>query len=274
MECDAKEDEEEEEEEEEFTTRPNLPQPLSAPTASEREQATPTSPAPTRKPSKRKGKKNASNGSGDSGLATPTSGSTTAATRTSLQTPAASTHAQLNDSWEEDESGDDEMFVDAPSEFLPGGGGPGGAPSSPKNCNGLGEGGYRKVGPGGSAGKSSRDQKAESSDARHAPSLSRSNKGNGKRSKSLKEETKGGGGGGGGVKRSSSQKVMKTGGNNGGGELTVPATTEGVSVPHPQTRSPGEKKRKTGGGGGGGKKSPDPPSTNDKKSKEGEKGRD
>ena len=48
-------------------------------------------------------------------MSTPTSTSsfTTAATRTSLQTPA---HL-IADSWEE-ESGD-EMFVDAPSEFLP-----------------------------------------------------------------------------------------------------------------------------------------------------------
>ena len=261
----------EEEEEEEFTGRPTLLQPSSVETILEREEAPPTSPTPTRKLSKKRGKKNQGS---DSGLATPTLGSTTSVTRTSLQTPAAaSSHVQSTDSWgEEEESGDDEMFVDAPSEFLPDGGRGGGsnaAPSSPKNCNGSTDSGYRKVGSG--SGKSARDQKVESSsDVRPSPSLlPRSNK-NGKRSKSLKDETKGGGGGG-GVKRSGSQKVTKSEG--GGGDLSVSSSidgTTGAAAQQPHTRSPREKKKKPGGGGGGGgKKSPDPPpptTTNDKKS--------
>jgi hypothetical protein len=140
-----------------------------------------------------------------------TSSSVTAATRTSLQTPAH----MVTDSWEEEESGD-EMFVDAPSEFLP------------DNVSLCSQGSGRDVegvelGGGDKGGRGSKD-------GGDKKKLAKSSSVKGQKAKVNGRE---GANAGGGVKRTGSIK-----GSKGGADR--PASAEGLSP-----KSPNERKKKT-----------------------------
>ena len=243
---DDDEEEEEDEEDEEIRPHPQV-ESLSIQTSENRNSLAPSSPGQTRKRSKKKGKKSIAE---DVSLATPTSNDmfSTAATRTSLQTPA---HL-VTDSWEE-ESGD-EMFVDAPSEFLP---------DSLSLCSQ--EGSCKDIE--GSETLSRDEEVEEKSTSSTASKISKEKPPDGgdktnqskkpvkpvstkkQKSKNNKEMTE---------TKTVPTCIKRNGsrGNSSGGGKNTPE-----NVPEQPPKSPGERKRKIGGN-----KSPDLP-VNDKKSK-------
>lgn len=241
---DDDEEEEEDEEDEEIRPHPQV-ESLSSQTNESTSGLAPSSPCQTRKRSKKKGKKSVTE---DISLATPISNDmfSTAATRTSLQTPA---HL-VTDSWEE-ESGD-EMFVDAPSEFLPDTASLCSQEWSCKDNEGSEtlsrEEEVEEKLTSSTASKTSKEKPPDGGDKTNQPKKPVKPVSTKKQKPKNNKET---------TETKAVPTCNKRNGSRGNNNVGVKNTPE--NVPEPPPKSPGERKKKVGGN-----KSPDLP-VNDKK---------